>query len=419
MLSRFEWMIAGRYLRPRKEEGFISVIAAFSLLGIALGVATLIVVMAVMNGFRAELLGRILGLNGHVMVQGISSPIEDYDAVAAALRKAQGVRSATPIVEGQVMAMVKGEARGALVRGIKPEDLQARDLIASKIVMGKLETFGGKDKAVVGHRLARRLGLIAGDRITLVAPQTSSGPFGSVPRMRSYEIAATFEVGMYEYDSTFVYLPLKAAQIFFRTGDRATAIETFVTNPDNVPATRRAIRDSLQLENIDNNFRLYDWQQANSHFFQALQVERNVMFLILTLIIIVAAFNIISSLIMLVKDKGSDIAILRTMGATRGSVMRVFVISGASVGVLGTVLGAILGISFASNIDVIRIWLEGVSGAELWAAEIRFLSHLPARIESDEVIAVILMALGLSFLATLYPSWRASRLDPVEALRYE
>jgi lipoprotein-releasing system permease protein len=414
MLSRFEWMIAGRYLRPRKEEGFISVIAGFSLLGIALGVATLIVVMAVMNGFRAELLGRILGLNGHVMVQGIGRNIEDYDGVAEALKKAPGVKSATPIVEGQVMAMVKGEARGALVRGIKPQDLKSRELIASKIVTGDLQKFSGKDMAVIGHRLALRLGIFPGDRITLVAPQTSAGPFGSVPRMRSYEVAATFEVGMYEYDSTFVYLPLKAAQIFFKTGDRVTAIETFVTNPDNVPATRKAIKDSLK-----RPYRLYDWQQANSHFFKALQVERNVMFLILTLIIIVAAFNIISSLIMLVKDKGSDIAILRTMGATRGSVMRVFVISGASVGVLGTVLGAILGISFASNIDLIRIWLEGLTGAELWAAEIRFLSHLPARIESSEVIVVVLMALGLSFLATLYPSWRASRLDPVEALRYE
>jgi len=414
MLSRFEWMIAGRYLRPRKEEGFISVIAGFSLLGIALGVATLIVVMAVMNGFRAELLGRILGLNGHVMVQGIGSNIENYDAVAEALKKAKGVNTATPIVEGQVMAMVKGVARGALVRGIKPEDLKARELIASKIVQGKLETFGGKDTAVVGHRLAVRLGLRPGDRITLVAPQTSAGPFGGVPRMRSYRIAATFEVGMYEYDSTFVYLPLTAAQIFFRTGDRATAIETFVDDPGKMPATRRAINESL-----DKPYRIYDWQQANSHFFQALQVERNVMFLILTLIIIVAAFNIISSLIMLVKDKGGDIAILRTMGATRGSVMRVFMISGASVGVLGTVLGAILGISFATNIDVIRIWLEGLTGTELWAAEIRFLSHLPSRIESGEVISVILMALALSFLATLYPSWRASRLDPVEALRYE
>jgi lipoprotein-releasing system permease protein len=414
MLSRFEWMIAGRYLRPRKEEGFISVIASFSLLGIALGVATLIVVMAVMNGFRAELLGRILGLNGHVMVQGISRNIEDYDAVADILRKTEGVKSATPIVEGQVMAMVKGTARGALVRGIKPDDLKARELIASKIVTGKLDKFTGKDTAVIGHRLAQRLGIFSGDRITLVAPQTSSGPFGSVPRMRSYEVAATFEVGMYEYDSTFVYLPLKAAQVFFRTGNKVTAIETFVTNPDDVPATRAIIKESLK-----RPYRLYDWQQANSHFFQALQVERNVMFLILTLIIIVAAFNIISSLIMLVKDKGSDIAILRTMGATRGSIMRVFVISGASVGVLGTVLGAILGISFANNIDIIRVWLEGLTGAELWAAEIRFLSHLPARIESNEVIVVILMALALSFLATLYPSWRASRLDPVEALRYE
>jgi len=407
-------MIAARYLRPRKEEGFISVIAGFSLLGIALGVATLIVVMAVMNGFRAELLGRIIGLNGHIMVQDAGRPLAGYDEFVKQLRATPGIKIAAPIVEGQAMAMVKGRARGALVRGMRPDDLRAREVIASNIILGSLDNYKDRDSIVIGHRLAMRLGVGPGDRFTLVAPQTSAGPFGAVPRLKGYRIAATFEVGMYEYDSSYVFMPLKAAQVLFKTGDRVSAIETFIENPEDLGAAREAI-----LDNLSRPLRLFDWQQSNSHFFSALQVERNVMFLILTLIIIVAAFNIISSLIMLVKDKGGDIAILRTMGATRGAVMRVFVISGASVGVIGTVLGAILGISFANNIDLIRVWLEGLTGAELWAAEIRFLSRLPARIEGDEVIAVIAMALVLSFLATLYPSWRASRLDPVEALRYE
>ncbi len=407
-------MIAARYLRPRKEEGFISVIAGFSLLGIALGVATLIVVMAVMNGFRAELLGRIIGLNGHIMVQDAGRPLAGYDEFVKQLRATPGIKIAAPIVEGQAMAMVKGRARGALVRGMRPDDLRAREVIASNIILGSLDNYKDRDSIVIGHRLAMRLGVGPGDRFTLVAPQTSAGPFGAVPRLKGYRIAATFEVGMYEYDSSYVFMPLKAAQVLFKTGDRVSAIETFIENPEDLGAAREAI-----LDNLSRPLRLFDWQQSNSHLFSALQVERNVMFLILTLIIIVAAFNIISSLIMLVKDKGGDIAILRTMGATRGAVMRVFVISGASVGVIGTVLGAILGISFANNIDLIRVWLEGLTGAELWAAEIRFLSRLPARIEGDEVIAVIAMALVLSFLATLYPSWRASRLDPVEALRYE
>lgn len=312
------------------------------------------------------------------------------------------------------MAMAKSNASGALVRGLKAGDLRARSVVAGKIVAGSLKDFEGPDAVVVGSRLARKLGLTVGRPITIVAAKGRASPMGMVPRMRAYRIVATFEVGMYEYDSSFIFMPLKAAQVFFRRGASVSGIEVMVEDPDDLAAARQRL-----FEAVPGGLRLYDWQQANSHFFTALQVERNVMFLILTLIIIVAAFNIISGLIMLVKDKGSDIAILRTMGATRGAIMRIFLISGTSIGVSGTLLGLVLGLLFADNIDIIRVWFEGLTGAELWAAEIRFLSNLPSRIDPTEVSAVAGMGLGLSFLATLYPSWRASRIDPVEALRYE
>ena len=402
-----------RYLRARRQEGFISVIAWFSLLGIALGVATLIIVMSVMNGFREELLNRILGINGHLSIYGQSEKLTDFDAFADKIRVLDGVTVVTPIIEGQVMASSKNGASGAIIRGFRPDDLRSRAIIADNIQGGTLDNFD-KDSVVLGARLARKLAVGIGQDVTLISPKGNITAFGTIPRMRKYKVAATFDMGMYEYDSGFVFMDLSAAQIYFKLPNAVSNLEVSVTHPD------RALEIGEEIRTLSNkSIRVHDWQRANASFFNAIQVERNVMFLILTLIIIVAAFNIISSLIMLVKDKGSDIAILRTMGATRGSVMRVFVISGASVGVLGTVLGAILGISFANNIDIIRVWLEGLTGAELWAAEIRFLSHLPARIESGEVIVVILMALALSFLATLYPSWRASRLDPVEALRYE
>ena len=407
-------MIAARYLRPRRREGFISVIAGFSLMGIALGVATLIVVMAVMNGFRAELLGRILGLNGHVLVQQTGGEKLEFDALARTLSTIAGVRRATPIVEGQAMAMANGVAAGALVRGVRPGDLRARTIVVEKIVRGSLAEFSGKDAVVVGDRLARKLGLSIGDTITLVAPEGNVSPFGTLPRTRGYRVVGTFEVGMYEYDSTFVFVPLDAARIFFRLGDGVTAVEVMLEDPDALSTARQRIVDA-----VPGPVRIFDWQQANAHFFTALKVERNVMFLILTLIILVAAFNIISSLIMLVKEKGSDIAILRTMGATQSTIMRIFFLSGTSIGVAGTFIGFVLGVAFANNIDLIRVWLEGLTGTELWAAEIRFLSHLPAKVDATEVALVVVMGLALSMLATIYPSWRASRLDPVEALRYE
>ncbi len=416
MFSRFEWMMALRYLRARRQEGFISVIAWFSLLGIALGVATLIIVMSVMNGFRQELLTRILGLNGHLSVQGQFRDLKDFDPIADKIRDLKGVISVTPLIEGQVMATANGTAQGALVRGLRHQDLNRRKLIADNVVRGSLDEFkdGGKG-VVIGDRLAQKMGIRVGDKITLISPKGSTTAFGTVPRTAAYKVVATFEVGMFEYDSSFVFMDLADAQIYFKFPKEAvSSLEVFIKDPDQAIEVKQRIGGAVQ-----GLGRIYDWQQANASFFNAIQVERNVMFLILTLIILVAAFNIISSMIMLVKDKGKDIAILRTMGATRGMIMRVFLIAGASVGVIGTVAGAFLGIAFADNIETVRQWIQSLTGTDLFAAEIYFLSQLPAVIDWHEVIAVIGMALGLSFLATIYPSWRAARTDPAEALRYE
>ncbi len=411
--SAFERMVAMRYLRARRQEGFISVIAWFSLLGIALGVATLIIVMSVMNGFRAELLERVLGLNGHIQVRGSGAPLTDFDALAAKVRGVPGVVSVAPIIEGQVMATANRRASGALVRGIRPADLMRRAEVAEKISSGSLDAFRG-DSVVVGYRLARKLGIEVGGTVTLISPEGNVTAFGTIPRMKTYRVAALFNVGMHEYDSTFIFMPLEAAQVYFRLPDAVSNLEVMIEDPDRA----RDLQDPIARA-IDEKAAVVTWQQINASFFTALQVERNVMFLILTLIIVVAAFNIISSLIMLVKDKGRDIAILRTMGATRGMVMRIFLMSGASVGVIGTVTGLVLGLAFAQNIESIRQWLQNLTGTELFAAEIYFLSQLPALVDPTEVAVVVVMSFALSLLATIYPAWRAAQLDPVEALRYE
>jgi len=414
VFSTFEWVVALRYLRARRQEGFISVIAWFSLLGIALGVATLIIVMAVMNGFRQELLTRILGLNGHLGIYGSVGGITEFDQLSGTVRLIDGVVDVTPMIEGQVMVTANGVARGAVVRGLTRESVRSRAILTDNIVAGSLDDFEGDDAVLIGTRLAERLGLGIGDRITVISPQGNVTAFGTVPRLRAYRVAAMFDIGMFEYDSGFLFMPLGAAQVYFRLPGAITTLEMFVDDPDEAVAVAQRVR-----EVVGSGYRVHDWQHANAGFFNAIQVERNVMFLILTLIILVAAFNIISSLIMLVKDKGRDIAILRTMGATQGMIMRVFLIAGASVGTIGTLAGFLLGLAFATNIETIRQAIQGLTGAELFAAEIYFLSQLPAEVDPAEVSAVVLMGLGLSFLATLYPSWRAARIDPAEALRYE
>ncbi|MBQ8106227.1 MAG: lipoprotein-releasing ABC transporter permease subunit [Afipia sp.] len=410
----FEWMLSTRYLRARRKEGFISVIAGFSFLGIMLGVATLIIVMAVMNGFRKELLDKILGLNGHIVVQPLESPLTDWKDVAERISKADGIRLAAPVVDGQGLGSSPFNAAGVFIRGIRAQDLNAVTSIAKNIKQGTLDGFDEGQGVAIGRRLADQLSLRAGDSITLVSPRGAVTPMGTTPRIKPYKVAAVFEIGMSEYDASFVFMPLTEAQAYFNRANDVTAIEVFTTNPDRIDVFRKSVTEAAQRPIF-----LVDWRQRNSTFFNALQVERNVMFLILTLIVLVAALNIVSGLIMLVKDKGQDIAILRTMGASQGSVMRVFLITGAAIGVVGTLVGFLLGLVICLNIETIRQFISWMTNTELFSPELYFLSKLPAEVDVGETAAVVIMALTLSFLATLYPSWRAARLDPIEALRYE
>ena len=415
MFPLFERTVALRYLRARRQEGFISLTAIISLVGIALGVATLIVVMSVMNGFRAELFDRVLGLNGHIAVMAPDRrPLGDFERLTGQVRGVEGVVSAHPSVEGQTMLVREGRTSGALARGIRADDLRGLALIADNLRAGSLAEFGEPSGVVLGDRLAARLGLRPGDSLSMLAPKTNAGPFGAIPRTKTFRLLATFHVGMYEYDNSYAYMPLETAQRFFKLGEGVSNIEVKIADPERVREVGLRI-----LTATDPGVQVFDWRQSNASFVSALEVERNVMFLILTLIIMVAAFNVLSSMIMLVKDKARDIAILRAIGATRGAVMRIFFLTGSSIGVLGTAAGFALGLAFAMNIERLRRWIEGFTGADLFQAEIYFLSRLPAKVDSVEVAAVVAMSLLLSVLAPLYPCWRAARQDPADALRYE
>ncbi len=414
MFSRCEWMISLRYLRARRQEGFISVVAWLSVIGIALGVGTLIVVLAVMNGFRHDILSRILGFNGHITVYAGPAGLVTDPALIDVISGVSGVVRVNALVQGQVIVTANGVTRGAFVRGMQREDLVAKELVAGNIRSGSLEDFDTAGGMVIGQRLAEAMGLRVGDSLTAISPRGNVTAFGTMPRVLSYRVDAIFEAGMTDFDEAVIFLPLAAAQTYFKLGDRVTTLEIFVDDPTRADAVAREVRRV-----VGDAYQVLDWQRSQSALVNALKVERNVLSLILTMIIIVAAFNIISGLVILVKDKAADIAILRTMGATRGMILRVFFLSGASIGVTGTLLGFGLGLAFAANIEALRQLLQRLIGTELFSPEIYFLSQMPSRVDPAEVAVVVAVGLALSFLATLYPSWRAARIDPVEALRYE
>lgn len=416
MFDAFERAVAFRYLRARKGERFASITAIFSLVGITLGVATLIVVTSVMNGFRAELMGRIIGLNGHLTVQPERGrALQGADAIAARLATLPGVAQAVPTVDGQVLvATGGGGAAAAQLRGLPPEALAARPVMRDGLRLGDLRGLQEPDTAAIGARLAQRLGVSPGDTVTLLLPQARGGDFTAAPRQRALRVVATFEVRMPEVDGRTVFVPLATAQALFGLESAASQVELLVDDPSRVGAVTHAVRAALAGQPV----RVADWQRVNSSIYAAVVVERNVMFLILALIVLVAAFNIISSLTMLVKDKARDIAILRTMGAKRGAVLRIFILCGAAIGCGGTLLGFALGLGIAANFDALRAGLLWLEETGLFGAELRFLIGLPSLVDPGEVAAILGLGLGLSLLATLWPSWRAARIDPAEALRH-
>lgn len=436
--SRFEFLVAGRYLRARRKERFVSVIAVLTLLGVVLGVATLIVVMSVMNGFRTELLGKILGLNGHFVVQSVGDGFDDYEDVVTRLEGVEGVRYAIPYVDGQALASGISSATGVVVRGISEASLGKLELLRDGATLGGWDQWDAGQGAAIGQRLAERLGLSIGDQITIINPNGTLTPFGRTPAERTLPVNVIFNLGMPEYDGFYVYLPMQEAQAYFRlytdqlrpgatmpgvmaTDEEidaayervylASGVEVFVADPDNIQGMRAKLQAALPAA-----FDIADWQQRNATFFSALQVERVVMFVILSLIILVAAFNIIASLVMLVKDKGPDIAVLRTMGATRSSILRIFSMTGFAIGLSGTLLGLILGLVVAINVEAIRSAISNFFDIAIFPPELFLMSSLPSRIDASEVTLVVLLSLVLTFLATLYPAWRAARLDPIEGL---
>ncbi len=416
MFSKLEFLIAFRYLKSKRKEGFISVIAIFSFLGIMIGVATLIIVMSVMNGFRYELVNRILGINAHLTIYNNKQNIQNYEKIIDEIKQIEGIKFINPLVESQAMLSSKHKNTGGLIKGIKLADLENKKLVSQNITAGNIAKILNKNSVLIGSAIAQNLNLKIGDPIKIISAETSNSILGAIPRVKTYEVGGVFDSGLYEYDSTTVFMNFEMAQIHFRFPNSASAIEIFVDDATNLEMVKFKLYEILVKH--DGLYSL-DWQQSNASFIDALKVERTAMFLILTLIILVAAFNIVSSMIMLVNDKKKNIALLRTMGMTKSQIMRIFLICGSSIGVVGTLLGFAIGVLFSANINSIKMWLESLTDSTLFNPAIYFLSTLPARIFISDVVVIVGMALAVSFLATIYPAYKASKANPAEILRYE
>ena len=415
----WERMLAGRYLRAKKSEGGVALISIISFTGVTLAVAILIIVMSVMNGFRAELLNKILGFNGHVFVTGgLLDNAAMRDNAVERIKKIPGVTQATPVIEAQAIALGPTQITGAIVRGLTPKDLARTRIVAGNITKGTLSGFGqgeyGGNVVVVGARLAEQLGIKPGDNISLISPSGGATAFGETPQQKAYIVGATFTAGMSQYDQAYIFMPLDQAQLFFGRENSVDAIEVRLTDPDKAEGLKAAINRAAGPTAL-----VADWTQRDSSYWGALKVERNVMRLILMMLVVIAAMNIISGLVMLVKNKGRDIAILRTIGAGQGAILRIFFMAGAAIGAAGTLAGLALGVLVSVYIDPIQDFVEWATGQQVFASDVYFLSKLPAKVDWLEVTVIVGFSLLMSMVWTLPPAWRASRLDPVEALRYE